>query len=74
MRQRKRVFSRGSVLYIRFRDADGKLVRKATNTDDPRKAEELAIELEAKALRQRRGLETLPPKDGGGTLWSLVEK
>ena len=74
MRQRRRVFSRGSVLYIRFRDADGHLVRKAADTADPRKAEELAIELEAKALRQRRGLEPLPPTDGGGTLWSLVEK
>ncbi|HTS82358.1 MAG TPA: tyrosine-type recombinase/integrase [Myxococcaceae bacterium] len=74
MRQRKRVFSRGSVLYIRFRDADGNLVRKATNTDDPRKAEELAIELEAKALRQRRGLEPLPAKNGGGTLGDLMLK
>lgn len=74
MRQRRRVFSRGSLLYIRFRDADGHLVRKAADTEDPRKAEELAIELEAKALRQRRGLEPLPPKDGGGTLWSLVGK
>jgi hypothetical protein len=62
MRQRKRVFRSRSVLYIRFRDADGKLVRKATNTDDPRKAEELAIELEAKALRSAAG--SNPPPEG----------
>jgi integrase len=48
-------------------------VREGTTAKTRREAVALAFELEAKAERQRRGLDPLLPTDRGGTLWNAMQ-
>ncbi len=58
--------------YIGFRDARGDWRQKATTAKTKSAAERLALDLEAKAERQRSGLEPIPVPDGGGAWVELV--
>jgi hypothetical protein len=55
-----------------WKDGRGKWRRTATLARTKTDAKRLAIELEAKGERQRKGLEPLPDEDGGGTVAELL--
>src|SRR5215468_8944579 len=64
---------RGGRWYIAWRDADGAWRRKACTATTRSAAVAFAREVEAKAERQRFGLEARPSPDGGGAWAALVE-
>jgi integrase len=59
--------------YLRFRDHRGKWRSKATSAQSKTEARRMAQELGMRHERQRFGLETPPPEDGGGTLAELMK-
>jgi integrase len=66
-------YKRGSRWWIRYRDARGQWCSEPCAERTKTAAKELAVDFERQAARQRRGLEPIPPADGGGTLGELLD-
>jgi DNA topoisomerase VI subunit A len=66
-----RVYLRGKVWYVDYRDAYGRRQQHATKSRTKTEAKELVRELEVRAERQRLGLDVLPVDDGS-TVGDLV--
>ena len=56
----------------RWKDASGHWRKRAASPNTKTAAKLLADELHVQARRREEGLETLPPKDGGGTIGALL--
>src|SRR5271165_1587936 len=69
-----RAYLRKRVWWVDYADHQGKRTRKPSSARRKAAAVRLAQELEAKAERQRLGLEPLPVEDGGGPWTILVER
>ena len=65
------VYKRGKRWWIRYRDAHRQWQSEACSAATKTEARDLAVDLERRAERQWRGLEPLPPRDGGGSLGDL---
>lgn len=66
------VHKRGNRSWIRYRDAHRQWHSEPCAATSKTEAKELAIDVERRAERQRRGLEPIPPRDGRGQLgWSV---
>jgi integrase len=65
------VYKRGNRWWIRYRDAHRQWHSEPCTATSKTEAKELAIDVERRGERQRRGLEPIPPRDGGGTLGDL---
>jgi hypothetical protein len=65
-------YKRGNRWWIHYRDAHGQRRTEASTARTKKDAMLLAADLEHQAARQRRGLEPIPPADGGGTLGELL--
>jgi len=58
--------------YVKYRNAAGRWVRRASTASTKTAAKRLAADVERAAERQRFGLEPQLPEDGGGTLGELL--
>ncbi len=67
------VIYRSESWYAKFKGPDGKPRRERINAATKAEAKRLADDLERKAERQRRGLEPMLPKNGGGTVGAMLE-
>ena len=65
------VYKRGKRWWIRYRDAHRQWQSEACDATTKVEAKDLAIDVERRCERQRRGLEPMPPRDGGGSLGDL---
>lgn len=66
-------YSRGKKFWIGYLDNRGRPRREPTVARTKTEAVRFARELERQHERQRKGLEPLPPEDGGGTVAALFE-
>jgi len=66
-------YQRGSKWWIKYVDAYGRRRQESTAAKTKTEAKKLAQEQELRAERQRRGLEPIPPRDGGGTVAELMK-
>ncbi len=64
-------YKRGKRWWIRYRDANRRWRSEPSAASSKTEAKDLAIDVERRCERQRRGLELTPPRDGGGTLGDL---
>jgi hypothetical protein len=61
------VYKRGKRWWIRYRDAHRQWQSEACGATTKVEAKDLAIDVERRCERQRRGLEPMPPRDRGGS-------
>ncbi|HXJ21003.1 MAG TPA: site-specific integrase [Polyangia bacterium] len=65
------MYKRGKRWWLRYRDAHNQWRSEACSVRSKTEAKDLAADVERQAERQRRGLEPIPPRDGGGSLGDL---
>jgi integrase len=65
------VYKRGKRWWIRYRDAHRQWQSEACTATTKTEAKDLATDVERRCERQRRGLDPIPPRDGGGSLGDL---
>lgn len=65
------VYKRGNWWWIRYRDGHRQWRSEPCAATSKTEAKDLAIDVERRSERQRRNLEPIPPRDGGGSLGDL---
>ncbi len=68
------VFERSGRWYLRWRDAHGRWVQRASQARTKAEARRLAEDVERQTERQRKGLEPVTPEGGGSTVVQLLQR